>query len=156
VKLSCQPRSAAWLLATVDARNPEGKRYAPGQINGVPALGATWCNRFVADVTADLGVPVPLLLANDQCGWLDDPLLGGAAGWARVDESAALLAVARGEPVVAGRCNPAPKGHGHVAIVVPGTPGLGLYVSQAGAKCFRSKPISSGFGNLPFSLWRHP
>jgi hypothetical protein len=150
VTLVCHPRSAAWLTSTVAARMVEtSPRYRKRDMDGKQR---THCNTFLADVTTDLEAPVPWLLANEQIEWLDGPL-AAREGWARCGLEEALVAIALGEVVVVGWFNP--SGHGHVALGVPGTPGLGLHIAQAGSRNFSCRPVASGFGSNPVQLWRH-
>lgn len=142
---ACLPRTRDNLLATLLLFDVEhSATYAPGK-------GLTWCNRYVSDVTKALDCPIPFRLANDQVLYLDS-VEAAMDGWSRATVPEALASLERGEPVVVGWYNP--EGHGHIAMGTPSDE-KGLHISQAGARCFLSKPVSSGFGSHAVKIWVH-
>ena len=143
---ACLPRCPRRLLKVIAALDVNAERYRSG-------MGLSWCNRWVADVTAEiLGADaVPFRLANEQLAWLSG-LDAAAHGWELVTPLEAVVATSLGEVVVVGWRNP--DGHGHVAIGVP-APGDVLHIAQAGLRNFASKPVSSGFGSHPVEIYRH-
>jgi hypothetical protein len=150
---ACVPRSPEALCSVVVLldveRNPVYKRR---DVTG-DRVPETWCNTFVADATACLGVPVPRLLANDMVRWLDGPA-GIANGWGRLTLHRAEVLACHGYPVIIGWENK--KGHGHVALGVPTPAGhTGLHVAQAGVNNFSSRPVLKGFGLVDFHCWGH-
>jgi len=150
---ACLPRSPDTLRAVVGALDVErNEKYRKRDVTG-DGKPETWCNLFVADASAALGVPVPALLANDMVAWLDGTP-GAEAGWGRVTAHEAEVLAGQGHPVVVGWANP--RGHGHVAIAVPTPEGAsGLHVAQAGAINFSCRPVARGFGGVDFTCWGH-
>jgi hypothetical protein len=108
---------------------------------------ATYCNFFVQDVTRAMGAPLPQLLANDTSNWLNDRTKGGAQGWLRLTANEAQRMANSGHPTVAIWSNPG--GHGHVAIVRPGSTGdpRGDAEAQAGTRTLNATHITRGFNN---------
>ncbi len=148
----CLPRSRKALQATLDRFHVEtASEYQRRDVTG-DGQPETFCNAYVADVTAELGCPVPRMLANAQVAWLDTPD-AKSSGWEPASQIEALAALERGEIVVVGWANPG--GHGHIAIGAP-SPKVGLHISQAGRTNFACRPVSSGFGTHEVSIWRHP
>lgn len=147
----CLPRSRDALIAAVAAVDPLKPDYVKHDVTG-DGKAETFCNKFVADVTALLDCPVPQLLANDQIHWLEG--LGASGGWRQVFPTSAFALANKGAPVVATYLNPG--GHGHIAIVVP-TPEneVGIYVAQAGSTNFACGPVGDGFGRLPVRYFAH-
>lgn len=143
------------LLALVVAQfAPEhAERYRRRDVTG-DERAETFCNFFVADVTAALGAPVPQRLANAQVEWLSSDE-ARKRGWAEVSEHAAMGCVSEGMVCVVGWLN-RNGGPGHVAVAVPSLDGERLYVAQAGARNFLAEPVRSGFGTLPVSYFVHP
>jgi len=130
------------------------QRYAKGNRGG-----GSWCNRFVCDVTAALGCPIPYQLANDFTHWFKTK--GVAAGWTPTLRADVRMRVEMGLPVVAHFWNP--QGHGHIAMVVqPIDPSHieqykknVLYCAQAGAKNSEEMAIFAAFGSNPVTFWSH-
>jgi hypothetical protein len=123
---------------------------------------ATYCNFFAQDVTKAMGAPLPRLLANDTLRWLSDRRLGGALGWRKLAPDEAQEMANSGYPTVAiwGNRN---GGHGHVAIVRPGSigdPG-GDAEAQAGGRqvILNATHIRTGFNDREMkksiTYWSH-
>ena len=147
---ACQPRSPATYVATLATLDVEhAESYRAGRL--IP--GTTWCNLYLSDGCAALGVGMPFVLANDQCDWLHSPM-AAQRGWvALVDSSSAKAAAELGQPTVAVWKNPG--SHGHVAFVIPsGRPGI--HISQAGRVNYASAPLSWGFGEHTPAFFTHP
>lgn len=121
----------------------------------------TFCNVFLSEVTAALGVPVPRvrqvgldlrwMRANDQVRWLRG---ADAHGWRACKGDEAQAAVDRGEVAVVGWENPA--GPGHVALVVPSDGEPGIWTAQAGVTNFARGRVESGFGRMAVEFFTHP
>lgn len=136
-------------VAKIDPKNnPALQRGAPP----APKKTDTWCNKFLAWVTALLGCPIPFgtwgTLANAQILWLAD----GNDGWyqaaSREDaQAAALLA----HVVIATYFNP--NGNGHMALVLP-IEGP-MQTAQAGAINFNQGDIEDGFGSIEPVFYIH-
>lgn len=127
-------------VAQVDpARNPALQRGAPP----APRPSDTWCNKFVALVTALLKCPLPWgtwgTLANDQLKWLR----AEPQGWKRLPNQAAAIAAAVGGAVVVAAAERYPNGH--IAIGLPFTT-TELQIAQAGASNFERGSLRQGFG----------
>lgn len=148
-------------------RNPELLRKVVEQfkVQTNPAFAATaretFCNLFVSSVTRALGCEVPHFFpvrmdpstghwlfreqtANMMNEWLH--LEGPTNGWGKVaaDEIRALANA--GRVVVASYR--APKGPGHIAILLPCGDSGPLRIAQAGKECLFDEPIARGFGSL--------
>lgn len=152
VTLTCRPRSpeaVADAVALVDPeRNPHLQRR---DITG-DQVPETFCNWFVADVTALLECPVPRVRANDQILWLN----AGNGGWETVSPADAMERAGKGLPVLVGWFNP--KGHpGHIALVRATPTGQhGLWIAQAGRSNFSLGTLFEGFGkHAPLSFFAH-
>jgi hypothetical protein len=129
-------------------------RYRPR-----PAIGGgadTYCNIFVCDVTTALGCAVPRwwqlgprlehLTANRQHDWLKR--IGSEHGWSIPSEPlAAQRAVDAGRVAVAVWTNPNAGHSGHIAVVVPSRGEAGVWIAQAGARCFERAKLEAGFGS---------
>lgn len=124
--------------------------------------GRTWCNVFASDVLSAMGLPPPHwvsqtgeplpgpasdgveLTANGMANWLETH--GIRNGWVSTGREEAMDAAARGHVAVV--TYTAPKGSGHIAILLPeGT------IAQAGKLNFVGRTIREGFGNLPVQFW---
>jgi hypothetical protein len=115
------------------------------------------CSAFVAAVCAarDIYILRPpehgeSLLANAQCGWLQEE--GPREGWTRVDDEATAQRLANyGHVVVACYRNPDDGDAGHIAIVRPSAKSdrsieaEGPDLTQAGAHNYRKTSAKSGF-----------
>lgn len=140
-------RSADNLLAATRALHVmEAKRY-------LPANGNTYCNIFMADATQLLGCSIAHRDAAGNERTINQTILdlraGKYDGWTKVTVSDAANRAQMGLPTVAVWLNP--KGHGHVAVLVPrptaGTVGH-VYVTGAGAACREQCTIEGQFGSL--------
>lgn len=137
--------------STLKALDVEGNpRYQAGR----QGADDTYCNLFVSDATAMLGIPIPQYL-DDETGrrrWLDanavcDWLVQHPGQWRAVPAGEAQAQANRGIPVVAAWKNPG--GIGHVALVRPGPepPGAGgPRIAQAGRRNFNATDAATGFG----------
>jgi hypothetical protein len=146
---ACFPRSAKTLQDVVASKDVEHHYLMSG--------GATFCNQFVRDVLAELGTPMPRndLYAHQQIDWLASAD-GQKAGWKPCSPQEAAAYANGGHPCIATYRNPLepPKGHSHIAIVVPATPGPNI--AQAGAFNFSNKPVKAGFGPFPVKYFWCP
>ena len=135
-------------------------RWAP-----IPAKGITWCNILLWDWSRAMSAEIPHWVdqqgnptamgvgtettANGVCDWLMN--CGAKFGWTPSDLSGAVANSKKGKPTVVVWKNP--KGHGHVAVVLPTDPAP--RISQAGASNFQDKPLATSFGNLPVTYYIH-
>lgn len=151
-------RDPALLNAIIDQFEVESStRYRPRALveNG-PRL--TFCNIYVSDLSAAVCAPIPHNLAGK---WQDVRanlawLRAGYNGWKPCDAFEAQAAANGGHPAVV-VWDPLERKHGHIAMMVPaGTTG-GLWISQAGARCYRRAPLMAGFGSHTTDLqyFRH-
>jgi len=133
------------ILDAVASVDPEGNpELQPGY-----AGGASWCNKFIALVTAKLGVPLPSnTLANDMISYMD----AGNDGWYQVSNaSVAQSAAMVGKVAIATYYNF--SGHGHMALVLP-IDGP-VQIAQAGATNFNQGSLSRGFGFIQAVFYVH-
>lgn len=138
------------ILAAVARINPRANPALQPGAAPAPA-GGTWCNKFIAWVTAELGAPVPYgeygTPANAMLAWLE----AGNSGWRRATREEAARYTIHGRLALVGYFNP--EGPGHIALVLPhGEP---LRIAQAGRSCFNDGPLSDGFGSLPVTFYVH-
>jgi hypothetical protein len=148
---ACLPRSRGFLLSTVAARDVE-HHYVRNELG-------THCGEFVRDVCGDMGAPMPrpVMYANEQIDWLFSPA-GYVEGWTEVETANEASDLAeKGELVLATYRNPVlpPKGHSHIAVVVPAIGAAEPHVAQAGGRNFSNEPLSHGFGDLPVRFAHH-
>jgi hypothetical protein len=138
------------------------ERYRRGHAGG----NETYCNIFCSDVTLAMNAPIPHwvdgggnpcpvgkgteLSANGVIDWLVQH--GPRYGWKVSGLKDALAYAQSGKPVVCAWRNVNGK-PGHVAMMLPTTPGP--RIAQAGGTNFFDKPMASGFGQLPVSLYVH-
>lgn len=149
-------RSANALEAVVaqfvlELGNTDEHRYQPRDVDSTPG-DETFCNFFVNEVTLALRCEVPRLRANDMWAWLR--LSGPKAGWWQVGPELARLLASSGIPTVAAWHNPEYKKPGHIALVVPPV-GAGIWIAQAGARCFSCDQLSAGFGARSPEFFAH-
>ncbi|MBI1920947.1 MAG: hypothetical protein HYS23_07670 [Geobacter sp.] len=126
----------------------------------------TFCNIFVWDVTRAMVGPVDEIPhwvlgeemnVNKLVDWLKKE--GGAKGWRRLDHRGAQQAADDGHPTVAIWKNT--KGHGHVAIVRPGSVGdeRGAAIAQAGRWVLDATHLTKGFNDprlrKDIEFWTH-
>jgi hypothetical protein len=139
-------------------------RYIP---RTVPGMGfTTFCNIYLWDVTSAMGAPIPHWInpvtgleapvgkgretsANGAIDWLS--LYGPAHGWAPSNLKTGIEYAMAGKLAVPVWKNF--KGPGHVAVMLPIVPGP--CIAQAGGSNFFGRPLASGFGRLPVSLYVH-
>lgn len=146
------PRSKEHLSACVAARDVEkNPDYQPGG-------GFTWCNKYVRDLLEDLEVPFPdeVLFAHQQIDYLSGSR-GEAAGWSDCDAGEGQAFANMGQPVVVAYRNPKepPKGHSHIALLVPAASTLKPHMTQAGAHNYADAELVKGFGKLPVRFFWH-
>lgn len=134
------PRSAEALTSLVtDMAVTANYAFAPRD-------GLTFCNCYVAVLTAALRAPIPPRLANLQHAWLKSDE-GRMAGWMPVDIETARQRAALGYPTVASWRNPRDDKPGHIALLVPAPPGAsGAYVTAAGTENFIRTTVGRSFG----------
>lgn len=151
-------RSAQRLLAIVgqfaldaDVANP---RYGKRDRDGVPETLETACNALVRDCVRAMGLEVGGARANDQVEWLSSDA-ARQRGWGEVSEHAATGCAEEGLPVIVG-WHSRGAGPGHVAMVVPSLGESGVWIAQAGARCFSRGLLASGFGGRAVTFWTHP
>lgn len=114
-----------------------------------PHDGLTYCNFFAADVTASLGCPIPLILANDQIQWLH------TSDWVECLPAEASRHANQGRPALVTWKNDRGP-HGHIAVVVPTPNGEhGVWIAQAGATNSSMFPLDHGFGSNLTTGWVH-
>lgn len=138
------PQSILDAVATID---PE---HAPELQPGYGGAGNTWCNHFIAEVTAMLGASVPYAptLVNDQILWID----AGNNGWYQVGSAdEAQQAALSGKIALATYYNFA--GHGHIALILP-IDGP-MQIAQAGSANFNQGPLAQGFGFIQPVFYVH-
>lgn len=132
----------------------------------LPGDGKTWCNIFASDVASSMGAELPRAIrqngkvvdymqANEMVAWLNgsynafDVPTGPDVGWQSVDAATAAQMANDGHVVVAGWINPT-GGHGHMAVVRPGsdTSGnlSGIRIAQAGRHNYENATLTQGFG----------
>lgn len=148
VKASSLPwpqRLPAVVAELAPARNP---RYRPG-------VAQTWCNVYVTDVVAAMGLAAPRhwmmargdpaapgkgteMTANLLWEWFTGPS-AARYGWMACDRQTAEKAAERGHLAVV--CWRNRKGPGHIAIVLGEDA-----ITQAGRQCFERGRIAQGFG----------
>ncbi len=151
VSMLRKPDDILKAVAEIDPENnPTLQRGAPP----APKPTDTWCNKFVALVTAKLGAPIPFgkwgTLANDQIEWLD----AGNDGWYQLPSAqAAQDAALEGKVAVATWFNLS-GGPGHIALVLP-VPGPSVRIAQAGATNFNDGSVSNGFGSKLPTFYAH-
>jgi hypothetical protein len=124
---------------------------------------ATYCNLFTQDVMKAMGAPLPQLLANDTFRWLSDETKGGAQGWHQLSADQAQAMANEGHPTIAIWSNPN-GGHGHLAVVRPGSVGdeRGDAEAQAGRRgaILNATHVARGFNNVSgqksITYWSHP
>lgn len=134
------PRSPEFLLALVS------DMAVTANFAFHPRDGATFCNCYVAVLTAALRCPIPPLLANLQNIWLKSEE-GRMAGWMPVDELTASQRAALGYPTVPSWRNPIDTSPGHIGLLMPAPSGsTKLHVTAAGAQNFVRAPLTSSFG----------
>ncbi len=110
----------------------------------------TFCNWFVEDLCALLGVSIPRgLLAKQQIQWLRTAAARNE-GWFENLEPEANEFAAKGHPVIVGWINPDPTYSSHIAMMC--SPGR---IAQAGASNFSDGDISRGFGARLVNFWAH-
>lgn len=140
-------------------------RYLPGN-------GFTYCNIFVWDVTRALDCPIPhwitssgTIAAPGAPGAFEININGGCDwmvkygvpdhGWRKIDAATAQAYANQGKVAVALWKNPT-HGHGHTAMVRPGTlTARGPATAQAGSTNFNDGHLADGFGNLRPLLYGH-
>ncbi len=111
-----------------------------------PRDGLTFCNCYVAVLTAALRCPILPCLANLQHAWLKSDE-GRMAGWMPVDSETARARAGLGYPTVASWRNPRDDKPGHIALLVPAPPGAtGHYVTAAGSENFIRAALGRSFG----------
>lgn len=121
-------------------------RYRPrALVEGGPKL--TYCNLLVSDVTRALCAPVPHWLDGQ---WQDVRsnvkwLRSGYNGWKPCTAVEAQRAANVGHPSVVA-WDPPERAHGHIAMLTPSKGSAGVWLMQAGARCYRRAPLMVGFG----------
>jgi hypothetical protein len=117
---------------------------------------STYCNIFAQDVADAMHAPLPKMLANDTRDWLHEN--GKDNGWQRVDARMAQEMADAGKPSLAIWENPT-GGHGHVAVVRPGSVNdpRGAAIAQAGRTDDNAAHIVDYFSKLKGTeYWYHP
>jgi hypothetical protein len=145
--------------AVIDQFGVDGNpRYAP-RVLPYSTKTQTFCNVFVTDVMAAMGVILPHwvdargnpaqpaapgsveLNANGTVNWLNTH--GHRYGWNRITDTQAQEHANSGHPVIAGQ-----SPLGHVAVVRPGTlTAKGPAIAQAGAQTTNKTTVGSIFVN---------
>lgn len=158
-------RSADLLEAVVaQFELPTSPRYQPRD-------GKTYCNIAAWDITRALYAEVPHWCGPDgrPCRpgtpgaiettannlarwWFRD--IGQVIGWTQVSADDAQAHADAGRPAVASLENQ--RGHGHIAVLVPSRGEAGVWIAQAGARCFARGRLAEGFGQHSPEFWTHP
>jgi hypothetical protein len=129
-------------------------RYVKRDITG-DDKAETFCNFFVREVLAAMGIYLPRLKANEIIEWLLGPE-GIAGGWRKEQQEAARSMGAIGIPVITGFKNDA--GPGHLALLVPpqrnedSVPGK-IWVAQAGKTNSNYMSLVAAFGTRPVTFF---
>ena len=138
------------ILAAVARINPKSNPALQPGAPPAPTDG-TWCNKFIAWVTAELGAPVPYgeygTPANAMIAWL----AAGNSNWRPATREEATRYALAGKVALAGYFNPG--GHGHIALVLPYAEPM--RIAQAGRSNFNNGALSDGFGQLPVTFYVH-
>ena len=143
-------RSAEAYNLVIDQFNvSNNKRYEQRDVTG-DGKDNTFCNVFAIDVLDAMGVNVDRGRANTIANWFEEK--GQDNGWTEVSAEEAQNYANQGLPTVAVWENPNPDDSGHIAIVRPYDPTMGLdssgiYIAQAGSKNFNYDEVSIGFGS---------
>lgn len=117
----------------------------------------TFCNKAVSDFSAALCAPVPARLGGEwqdvraQVVWLR----AGYNGWKPCTSAEAQAAANEGRPAVVA-FDVGERAHGHIAMLTPSKGKPGVWLCQAGARCYRRAPLVVGFGALgPLQFFHH-
>jgi len=149
----------------VNKVNPDHSYYQKRNIDDNPRTIETFCNWFVADVLAQLGVPIPRGDSSAGPYSANHPIYGnrppakpkradhlydffnsgGGGKWRRLTASQAVDRANNGRVVVA---SSRPM-LGHIAIVIPGSSGSNVRIAQAGK--YNSKNTSAVEGFDPYT-----
>jgi hypothetical protein len=139
------------------------QRYQPQDLNG-DGHPETLCNVAAIDLTTALGAPLPRTwpdgkawreqTANSLHDWLT--YSGPSRGWEAVDAHIAQRMADTGQIAIVAYRNPHPEESGHIALLVPSEGQPGVWIAQAGARCFSRGPLAQGFGDLPIVYFGHP
>lgn len=143
-------RSPEALRDVVAQLAPEkSRRYQRRDVDGNGTM-ETFCNFFVRDALAGLGIHLPKMRANEMVDFF-----AKAKDWREVFAFEAAARASAGFPVVVGWKNPnGPVGH--VGLVMPTVPGQhGVRMAQAGRTNFSNGTVGQGFGDLPVRYWAH-
>lgn len=124
-------------------------KYQPRDVTG-DGLRETFCNVYVVDLMAKLGVVLPSgLKVNALVPWLR------SSDWVQCVVEEAGRHANQGRPSLATWVNDHGP-HGHIMALTPTPNGEhGVWGAQAGSSCFSCAPITHGFGSLPVVGWVH-
>lgn len=130
------------------------------------AQGNTFCNIFMWDITRAMGVEIPHwvdaqddiavpfstgareITINSSVDWLQKH--AAAHGWRVTNDKDAQANANQGKPAVVVWKNPIVGGHGHTAVIRPGTVTVkGPTIAQAGGINFNIGHLKDGFGVRP-------
>jgi hypothetical protein len=162
------PWPKRWHLVREYLNVERSERYRPGfrvEDGGVfkPSKGVTWCNVYVTDFIALMGVEAPRHWmtskgepaalgkgvehrANELLDWFGAH--GPRYGWASADSQSAQAAAERGHLVVVGWRNPKRPEPGHIAIVKGRD-----RITQAGKTNQFECTVRMGFGDAQPLEW---
>lgn len=143
-------RSPEALRDVVAQLNPEkSRRYQRRDVDG-NGTAETFCNFFLRDALAGLGIQLPKMRANEMFDYFSR-----STDWRAVQSYDAAVAASAGFPTVAAWKNPS-GGPGHVGLVMPTIRGQnGIRLAQAGRTNFSNGTVGQGFGGYPVSYWTH-
>jgi hypothetical protein len=131
-------------------------RYAVSSAND------TYCNIFAWDVTRAMHAEIPHVLdgreivINEAIDWLGSDAGGKVSGWHRIDARGAQELADSGHPAVATWEN-TDGGHGHIAVIRPGTvnDSRGDAIAEAGMVIKSATHVDTGFKKTDIRYWYH-
>jgi Bacterial SH3 domain len=153
------------IINAIEHLNPDQAYYHPRDITG-DGMPETFCNWWVADVLDLLKIFLPrdptagsYLIPHPLFGRkpISKPIsanrlwdffsTGGNGRWVRIPNPQKALELANDNHIVVASIQV--SGHGHIAIVTPGDPRLGIFVAQAGRVCSPHSTLQSAFPAMP-------
>lgn len=118
-----------------------------------PRDGMTFCNIFMQDVLAAVGVPFVHQCANDHFTWFASS--GKSQGWREVSIKEAGKRAQEGYPTIAVLRR---SGHGHVRVIIPRKEAdlkkYKLAYAQAGSRCYSYRAVNQ-FEEAGYKLYTH-
>lgn len=158
-KIEADSARSQRVLAAVRSINAASPKYTARDIDG-DGKKDTMCNWFVADVAAAIGLSVNAIPTNDQAAvdgngykpvsanrlneYFHQEAAEPNGHWRMVSQADAATAASQDKFVVASLKNG--QGHGHVAIILPGSTGKAIRIAQAGRVNGNDMALAEGFG----------